>query len=617
MTVGNSKQTARSSAPGEVHSLDQQRDQQRRRQPDQGQKIYDIVGVGFGPANLALAIALEEMGYQGSVRFVEKCASTAWHPGLMLSGSDIQNHPVRALVSLRNPRSRYSFINYLHEANRPLEFLNLPLHFPLRKDYARYVAWVAEHFRHLVDFQRPVTALDLYEQDGQPLWRTETAGGEVYWSRSLVVGTGRTPRVPELYQSHIGPRVFHATQYLPRLAALNSAESAPRRIGVLGASQTAVELMLDLADRFPDSEIVCICRSYGFRLKDTSPFSERAFLPEFVDYYYEVGHRAQNALNDQLSPTNYSSADQDVIEKLYAKMYEERIDGRDRIKLINNTDVRAIATTDSDVSLELEEVHLGTRSELDLDVLIMATGFRNFGTEAGAEPYPRLLESFVSQLKFHPEGYIHLARDYALEPSTGRSKHLPPIYLNGLCERSHGLGDAGSFSLLSLRSDTIAKSLISRLEALSQPIARGIRVCRNADGPWRPYLGRQFKDVITAHPQTDNGAGTQQPGIIQAPFGMALSRMAPGESTVRHAHEVAEAFVIVSGHPVVEVDGERISLNPSDVVYVEPHRSHTLHNADDGEEVQFACFWWQAAATNDPAADKAQTQVAAAKSQAL
>jgi lysine/ornithine N-monooxygenase len=43
---------------------------------------------------------------------------------------------------------------------------------------------------------------------------------------------------------------------------------------------------------------------------------------------------------------------------------------------------------------------------------------------------------------------------------------LPPIYLNGLCESTHGFGDAGSFSLLALRSSTIARSVS---EAISLP----------------------------------------------------------------------------------------------------------------------------------------------------
>jgi len=47
---------------------------------------------------------------------------------------------------------------------------------------------------------------------------------------------------------------------------------------------------------------------------------------------------------------------------------------------------------------------------------------------------------------------------------TSSAAFLPPLYINGLCEASHGFGDAGSFSLLSVRSDTIADEICNAIE---------------------------------------------------------------------------------------------------------------------------------------------------------
>ncbi|MGD7411917.1 ornithine monooxygenase, partial [Salmonella sp. gx-f9] len=66
-------------------------------------KSYDVVGIGFGPANLALAIALEEAGFAGSCLFLERRPSPQWQPEMLLPRSDIQNHPCRDLVTPRNP----------------------------------------------------------------------------------------------------------------------------------------------------------------------------------------------------------------------------------------------------------------------------------------------------------------------------------------------------------------------------------------------------------------------------------------------------------------------------------------------------------------------------------
>src|SRR6188474_2370073 len=98
-------------------------------------QTYKNVGIGFGPGNIAVAVAAEEAGVLDDFAFFEAAPGPQWQSGMLLSDSDIQHNPVRDLVSLRNPRSRYSFINYLHEQRRLLDFLNLPLEFPLRKDF--------------------------------------------------------------------------------------------------------------------------------------------------------------------------------------------------------------------------------------------------------------------------------------------------------------------------------------------------------------------------------------------------------------------------------------------------------------------------------------------------
>src|SRR6266480_2129500 len=127
------------------------------RQPTRGWfGVYDVVCVGFGPANIALAIALEELWPAAQAKFLEREPGPCWQPGMLLDGTDIQNDPIRDLVTPRNPRSRYTFINYLHEEGRLFRHLNLPGHFPLRKEYARYIQWVAEQVPVDVDYGQDV-----------------------------------------------------------------------------------------------------------------------------------------------------------------------------------------------------------------------------------------------------------------------------------------------------------------------------------------------------------------------------------------------------------------------------------------------------------------------------
>jgi lysine/ornithine N-monooxygenase len=92
-------------------------------------EVFDVIGVGFGPANLALAIAFEELAPGLSVRFLEACSDPVWQGEMLLDGANIQNNPIRDLVTLRNPRSRYTFINYLFEEGRLLQHPNCPPNF--------------------------------------------------------------------------------------------------------------------------------------------------------------------------------------------------------------------------------------------------------------------------------------------------------------------------------------------------------------------------------------------------------------------------------------------------------------------------------------------------------
>lgn len=53
--------------------------------------VHDLIGIGFGPSNIALAIALRERaGPPLRALFLERQAEFAWHPHMMLDGTHMQ-----------------------------------------------------------------------------------------------------------------------------------------------------------------------------------------------------------------------------------------------------------------------------------------------------------------------------------------------------------------------------------------------------------------------------------------------------------------------------------------------------------------------------------------------
>jgi L-ornithine N5-oxygenase len=416
---------------------------------------YDIIGIGFGPSNIALAIALEETNYQGRALFLECNPSSLWQRGMLLDGSDIQNNPLRDLITPVNPRSKYTFVNYLHQSGRFWRYLNLGTHYPLRKDFFHYVAWVAEQMRN-VRYGIDIRQVDVELLNGVSVWRLLDSNGNEYFARQLVVGTGRKPNVPRIPGLELCDNIVHLTQYLPAVKKLPPGA----KVAVLGASQSAVEIVLDLMGREVGS-IVGIHRSFSYRLKDTSSFSDEVYFPEFIDYYHALPPEKRALLDEQVRPTNYSSADGDVISQLYLRMYEEEIDARNRVVIFRNHAIEKVAR-ERDLVLNLRDIYTGSAERVHADLLVLATGFLDIGRN-GRDGLPSLLAEVAPHFSW-TGSYLDVERDYRVRFSS-KSGPMPDLYLNGLCESSHGLGDAGSFSLVSFRARDILTSMVQRSHA--------------------------------------------------------------------------------------------------------------------------------------------------------
>lgn len=101
-------------------------------------KRLESVGVGFGPSNIALAIALDERGSSGKATghaFFDSRTEPDWHPGLMFEDATMQVSFLKDLITMVNPRSRYTFLNYIHAKGRIHEFINLRTFHPRRTEF--------------------------------------------------------------------------------------------------------------------------------------------------------------------------------------------------------------------------------------------------------------------------------------------------------------------------------------------------------------------------------------------------------------------------------------------------------------------------------------------------
>ncbi|MGL6129886.1 SidA/IucD/PvdA family monooxygenase, partial [Chryseobacterium artocarpi] len=84
-------------------------------------KTYDIIGIGIGPFNLGLAALLEPVETVSAL-FLDQADGFDWHPGLMLDNATLQVPFMADLVTMADPKSKYSFLNFLKETDRLYKF---------------------------------------------------------------------------------------------------------------------------------------------------------------------------------------------------------------------------------------------------------------------------------------------------------------------------------------------------------------------------------------------------------------------------------------------------------------------------------------------------------------
>ena len=81
-----------------------------------------MVGAGLGPFNLSLAALVEPLA-DVRARFFETQPEFRWHCGIMVPGAQLQVSFLKDLVTLVDPSSAFSFLNYLASEGRLYRFL--------------------------------------------------------------------------------------------------------------------------------------------------------------------------------------------------------------------------------------------------------------------------------------------------------------------------------------------------------------------------------------------------------------------------------------------------------------------------------------------------------------
>ncbi|WP_075779653.1 lysine N(6)-hydroxylase/L-ornithine N(5)-oxygenase family protein [Streptomyces acidiscabies] len=425
---------------------------------------HDLVGIGIGPVNLSLAAHLAALTGLDAV-FYEQRPGFDWHPGLLIDGARVQVPFLADLVTLADPASPWTFLNYLKTRDRLFPFYFAERSHMQRAEYDAYCRWVAGnlpglHFRHQVDavrwnperalFEVDFTQLDA-EGEAEALGRTYT--------KNVALGVGTEPHIPDVLRPLVdatGVPVVHAADYLDHRAAFLAAG----HVTVVGTGQSGAEIFLDLLRNRPKGRerLHWIGRSEAFAPMEYSKLGLEHFTPDHTRYF----HALPEPVRDELLARQghlHKAIDARTLAEIHDELYDRTLHGGwpDTV-LTPGVKVRTagrIATTK--VELHLDHVQQGTRSRLTTDAVILATGYQE-------RPLDRLLAGLDPYLR----------RDNAERPRIDEEFRLVldpvvtgNVYVQNAERHTHGVG-APDLGLTAWRSATILNSL-TRKETYQLP----------------------------------------------------------------------------------------------------------------------------------------------------
>ncbi|MFF9805270.1 lysine N(6)-hydroxylase/L-ornithine N(5)-oxygenase family protein [Streptomyces coeruleorubidus] len=424
----------------------------------------DLVGIGIGPFNLSLAALAHPLG-ELDTAFYEQRPAFGWHSGLLIEGATIQVPFLADLVSLADPTSPWTFLNYLRSRERLFPFYFAERLHIQRAEYDAYCRWVGEslpglHFGHQVDAVRWNPERDLFEVDFTQL----DADGEAEalgrtYTRNVVLGIGTEPYVPDPLKPLVeapGAPVVHAADYLDHRADLLAAE----HVTVVGIGQSGAEIFLDLLRSRPAGreKLHWLGRTEAFAPMEYSKLGLEHFTPDHIRYFHALPESARDRLLTgqwQL----HQGIDTATITAIHDELYRRTLHGGwpDAV-LTPGVRVRTagrVATTK--VELHLEHGRQDSRSRLTTDAVVLATGYRE-------RPLDRILAGLDPYMRRDSQDRPRIDEDYrlVLDPSVTGT-----VCVQNAETHTHGVG-APDLGLAAWRSAIILNSLTGR-EAYALP----------------------------------------------------------------------------------------------------------------------------------------------------
>ncbi|OEU89247.1 alcaligin biosynthesis protein [Streptomyces abyssalis] len=417
--------------------------------PQDTTHVHDFTAIGLGPFNLGLACLTEPVGELDGL-FLDDKPEFDWHSGMLLEDSTLQTPFMSDLVTLADPTSPYSFLNYLKETGRLYAFYIRESFYPLRAEYNDYCRWAAGKLGS-VRFNNRVTSVEYDESEELYLVRADDlAAGEqrTYRSRKIVLGTGTPAHIPDSCQG-LGGDFIHNSRYLDHKQELQKKKS----VTVVGSGQSAAEIYYDLLQEIGghDYHLTWVTRSPRFFPLEYTKLTLEMTSPEYVDYFYGL----PQATRDELVTSQknlYKGINTELIDAIFDLLYQKSLHGPCPTRLMTNT-----ALTDASYDDGSGAYTLGLRQEeqkqdftLTTEGLILATGYR-YRT-------PEFLSPVADRIDWDEQGRFAVRRNYRVDSGDTPGRE---IYVQNAELHTHGFVTP-DLGMAAYRNSCIIRELLGR-----------------------------------------------------------------------------------------------------------------------------------------------------------
>ncbi|MFD1383652.1 lysine N(6)-hydroxylase/L-ornithine N(5)-oxygenase family protein [Rhodanobacter aciditrophus] len=345
----------------------------------------DYLCIGLGPFNLSFAcMAAPIEGLNG--RVLEQSSEFNWHPNMLIDGTTLQNPFLADLVSMADPTSPFSYLNYCKQQGRLYQFYIREKYYLSRAEYNRYCRWAVDQldtikFCHTVTDISYLSHYECYVVRGCQTLADDSVQPFQYFTKKLIIGVGSLPQFPasvahqvQQLKANTPQRLLHTSDYLRHKEALKECQE----ITVIGSGQSGAEVFYDLLSDSAEHQyrLNWVTRSPRYFQMETAKLTLELITPDYAEYFYDLSPRVKNqVLKDHKSL--YQGINASLIDQIYDALDDNHHSQACEVRLLPNLELLDIAMAPSNETFRLRFKHHQDQAEYShqTHAVVFASGY--------------------------------------------------------------------------------------------------------------------------------------------------------------------------------------------------------------------------------------------------